>query len=222
MRDFIRGLQRKRKERKLRRQLPETVFTNIWRKNGWGGQESLSGKGSDLNQTRHLISVLPQVISRHGISSMVDLPCGDFNWMQYVDLSGIDYTGGDIVAGLIEHNKQIHSRTGVQFRHLDLISSRLPTADLYFVRDVFVHLSLEHINAALENIRSSGSHWLLTTTFPKENVNSDILTGQWRRLNLCLPPFSFPEPTELILEKGLPADHEQADKSLGLWRISDL
>jgi hypothetical protein len=46
------------------------------------------------------------------IHSLLDLPCGDFNWMQHVDLQGIKYTGGDIVEALvarIRHNTAMPS-----------------------------------------------------------------------------------------------------------------
>jgi len=44
----------------------------------------------------------------------------------------------------------------------------------------------------------------------------------WRALNLTLPPFNLPPPTLLILEKCTEAGGNAGDKSLGLWRITDL
>jgi hypothetical protein len=80
-----------------------------------------------------------------------------------------------------------------------------------------VHLSNRDIDRALNQFKHSGANYLLATTFPAHTVNSDIEAGGWRRLNLCAAPFSFPAPVFLLKEKD--ASHE---KSLGLWRISDL
>jgi hypothetical protein len=67
-------------------------------------------------------------------------------------------------------------------------------------------------------MKKSGSGYILTTTFPKK-TNYDITTGNWRPINLCAPPFNWSEPVELICENE-PGDN--SDKSMGLWRLSDL
>jgi hypothetical protein len=63
---------------------------------------------------------------------------------------------------------------------------------------------------------------LLTTTFPAAADNEDIVTGDWRVLNLECSPFDFPPPMELLNEGCTEAGGRFADKSLGLWRIADL
>src|ERR1035437_7820532 len=79
----------------------EQRFTNIYRYNKWNGKESISGTGSDIYNTKIIIKELPILFNEYGISTMLDLPCGDFNWMRNVDLNDIDYTGADIVIDLI-------------------------------------------------------------------------------------------------------------------------
>ena len=76
--------------------------------------------------------------------------------------------------------------------------------------------------AALKNIKRSGSRYLLTTTFTERDSNMDIQTGQWRPLNMLKPPFSFPSPIMIINEKCTEGDGSWGDKSLGLWKISDI
>jgi hypothetical protein len=63
---------------------------------------------------------------------------------------------------------------------------------------------------------------LLTTTFTEHPQNQDILTGQWREINLELEPFSLPKPLLPVNEECTEADGKYADKSLGLWRISEI
>src|SRR5271157_1733125 len=119
----------------------EVLFTNYYRKNTWLSKESRSGLGSELKQTREIIKQLPLLIKQFNIKSLLDIPCGDFNWMQHVDL-GCAYIGADIVKELIEENKRKYNKT---FVHLDLLTSKLPKVDLILCRDCLVHFSVEDV-----------------------------------------------------------------------------
>jgi SAM-dependent methyltransferase len=201
----------------------EAVFTRIWRQNYWGDGESRSGPGSNLRQTAILRRELAQLLAELGARSLLDLPCGDFNWMKEVEFpSGLAYVGGDIVAPLVEANRRQHARPGIEFQVLNLLGDRLPRADLVLCRDCLVHFSFADIFRAMENLRRSGSTYLLTTHFESRAGNHDILTGQWRPLSLTRPPFCFPAPLGVIRE-GCTADNGNfSDKTLSLWRISDI
>ncbi|MGH7414328.1 MAG: class I SAM-dependent methyltransferase [Candidatus Rokuibacteriota bacterium] len=199
----------------------EAVFRAKLLTNAWGGGESRSGRGSEAEQTRVLVAALPQVFRELGVGSLLDIPCGDFHWMREVDLAGIQYVGADIVPEVVEGN-QGFARDGVRFLRLDLLHSRLPRADLVLVRDCLVHLPYGDIFQALRNLCRSGSTYVLTTTFPNRKTNSDIRLGAWRPLNLELAPFAFPPPRHLINEHCPEDAGRYADKSLGLWRLSDI
>jgi hypothetical protein len=199
----------------------EKVFSDIYHGNKFGGRLSVSGRGSELEQTRVLIEQLPVLMREWRIGSLLDIPCGDFFWMRHVDLTGIDYVGADIVKEIVESNRQ-HQRTGVRFERVNLISDRLPKADMVLCRDCLVHLSFADAERSLRNICASGARLLLTTTFPDRTRNRDIDTGGWRTLNLEMPPFSFPPPLRLLNEQCTEWQGAYADKSLGLWRIPDV
>ncbi len=201
---------------------PAAAFRHAWRTNFWSGPESHSGQGSSLDQTARLREALPSLLSRHGVGSLLDLPCGDCHWISQVPLPGITYTGGDLLPEIVEGNRARFAGSGRRFLQLDLTSSRLPTADLLLCRDALVHLSFADIVAALGNLRSSSIGLLLTTTFPGEAVNQDITTGDWRPLNLECAPFGFPAPIERFNEGCTEGEGQFADKSLGLWRVEDL
>lgn len=210
------------RERRYGRMTPSQVFARIYQSNRWNGRESVSGRGSDLDQTADVVAGVPALLREIGAASLLDVPCGDFNWMQHADLAGIRYTGGDIVPDLIERNRRRFRREGVSFAVIDLTADDLPDADVLMVRDCFVHLSYDLIGRALENVRRSNITWLLATTFPDAPENRDIVTGQWRRLNLERPPFRFPPPERRIVETYFPAGHANHNKSPGLWRVADL
>ena len=89
-------------------------------------------------------------------------------------------------------------------------------------RDGLVHLGYPQIFRAFANLRRSGSTYLLATTFLELDANAEIDTGDWRPLNLCLPPFTLPEPLDVIVEGCTDAGGAYEDKALGLWRIADL
>ena len=218
----IRKIAKKIREIRLKPIDPETVFTRIYHKNEFGGRQSVSGPGSDLKQTKVIRRELPRLTKDFKISSMLDIPCGDFNWMRRVDLDKIQYLGADIVKNIIGQNKTNYKKKNIHFYHLNLIKDSLPKVGLVLCRDCLVHFSYHDIFLALKNICLSGSTYLLTTIFTGRTSNCDINTGAWRPLNLVLPPFNLPKPIEVINEKYLAEHGKYRDKSLGLWRIKEI
>lgn len=217
----LRWAYRKAYNLSLRLKSPEEVFTDIYRHNKWFGTESVSGVGSDATQTQVVVAKLPALLRELGVRSVLDVPCGDFFWMGKVDLGGIDYVGGDIVQDIVEGNRKAHGKDGVAFRRIDLIVDALPKADLVLVRDCLVHLSYDDIDRALRNICNSGATYLLATTFPGRG-NCDIPTGRWRPLDLQAAPFHLPAPLRVINEGCTEAGGQFHDKSLALWRVSEV
>lgn len=195
------------------------TFARIHASNHWGDSESLSGGGSTLTETEAVRRALPELFRRHGIRSLLDVPCGDFNWMQHVAPAVDEYIGADIVPALVADVSARHAAPGRRFLVLDLVTDDLPRADAVLARDVLIHLSQRDVRAALTNIRRSGAQWLLTTTYP-EHVNRDIITGDWRPLNLQAAPYLLPPPIELIPEET--QERQFSDRSLGLWSVASL
>ena len=75
---------------------PEERFTKIYQENHWNDSESRSGEGSTQENTQNIRSELPKVLKKYKIKSMLDAPCGDFNWMNVIKNTSIKYIGGDI------------------------------------------------------------------------------------------------------------------------------
>jgi hypothetical protein len=206
----------------LRARPAEDVFTSIFDGNKWQGKESVSGQGSDTQQTRVVIRELPVVIRDLGIRTLLDVPCGDFHWMKEVDRGEARYIGADIVAHLVQRNEVQYGSDRVRFQKLNLLTDNIPKVDMIFCRDCLVHFSFEDVFRALQNICSSESTYLLTTSFPGRRSNNDIVTGQWRPLNLQVAPMSLPAPLRTIEEECTENDGAFRDKSLCLWRVDDL
>jgi hypothetical protein len=200
----------------------EERFARIYQTNLWFDAESRSGTGSSLDATARLRDSLPPLLRSLNARSLLDVPCGDFNWMSRVDLSGIDYIGGDIVEPIVEANRQRYESPARRFMKVDLTSGSLPRADVILCRDCLVHFSFANIIAAFRTMKASGAGYLLTTTFPGRQINHDIVDGDWRPLNLAQSPFLLPEPQSLILEDCTEEGGAYADKALAVWRVSDL
>ena len=200
----------------------EDVFRSAITENKWGLNDSVSGGGSDLHQTQAVRERLPTLWSDFDISTVLDLPCGDFYWMKHVPMDDIRYIGADILSELVEHNNERYGRPNIAFRKLNLLEDTLPKVDLILCRDCLVHFSYRHIEAALRNICDSRSTYLLTTTFPEHRKNHDIATGQFRPINLQAQPLSLPVPLLTINEGCTEGNGVYHDKSLGLWRVSDI
>ena len=197
-------------------------FERIYSTNLWSDPVSRSGVGSGLDSTRVLRAELPVALRELEARVLLDVPCGDFTWMEHVDLSGIEYIGGDIVPSIVEENQRLHARGSRRFVGVDLTRDILPAADVLLCRDCLVHLSYANIRAALVNIARSNIRFVLMTSFPGRRDNYDVADGDWRALDFQAPPFSFPEPRLAIIENCEEEDGSYVDKSLLAWRVEDL
>ena len=207
------------------------AFEQAATENYWSDKDSVSGPGSNLIQTRVIRQEIPKLLKNYGIKKMLDAPCGDLFWMKELreELSKmlVQYIGADIVPSLVESNRQKYEDKKFSFVNLDIIHDQVPNVDLIFTRDCFIHLSYSNILAILRNYENSGSKYLLVSTYTRlsrknKNVDGFFLYG--RMLNMSKFPFYFPKPLELIVEgcTEVIGDENFTDKSLGLWRLSDL
>lgn len=198
-------------------------FTEIYRKNIWQGKHSKSGTGSNLAQTEVIRREIPKLLEEFGVEVFIDAPCGDFFWMNTVELNVRRYIGIDIVDDLIAQNNKKYANEQREFLCRDIINDKLPPSDLILSRDCLVHLTFEQALKAIKNFKKNGIKYLLCTTFVNRNKNDELAHKfAWRTLNMQLPPFNFPEPLKLINERCTEENGIYSDKSLGLWRIDDL
>ena len=198
-------------------------FQRIHETNLWGADTSVSGVGSELTATAAIRERLPGLLKELGVRSMLDAPCGDHRWMANLDLGIDSYVGMDIVPSIVEALQQRYRRDAHRsFMLGDLTKDPLPHCDLILSRDCLVHFSFATLAQAMRNLKASGATWLLTTTFPDLERNDDIEDADWRPLNFQRAPLNWPAPREVINERCTEAGGAYADKSLALWRLSDL
>jgi hypothetical protein len=200
----------------------EIIFTRIYKHNLWGNEFTLSGDGSTKDNTESIAKELPDLIRNLNTESFLDIPCGDFFWMKNVDLPVKKYIGADIVKKLIIGNNKKYGSEKYTFVSQDITIDDLPRVDIIFCRDCLPHLPNNSILSALKQIKKSGSRYLMTSTYVNRLKNEDNLLGLFHPVNLELPPFNLPKPLKIINDACISDRVNLPDKSIGLWRISDI
>ena len=197
-------------------------FEMIYNENFWESNESSPGIGSEIKNTKEVLNAIKLIIKQYKIKSIIDIPCGDFNWMSSLEMENIDYDGFDIVRSVIQENNIKFRKPNVNFYYSYMINSELAKGDLMFVRDCLVHFSFEDIKKSIFRIKQSKSTYLLSTSFANLKKNTDIYTGDWRPINLEKEPFNFPKPIITINEECDEMDGIYSDKCICLWEIEEL
>lgn len=193
---FLRIAENRFKRRALALHTRESRYTAIYLRGSARNKDNFSGTGSTLEYTSNLRQELPKLLDRLGVKTVLDVPCGDFYWMKHLLAEvNVEYIGGDIVLPLIESHNARHKNAKTTFVHIDLTADRLPGADIMICRDCLFHLSFHDIDGFLQNFVESGIPFLLTTTHINEGLfrNRDIVTGDFRLLDLFSSPFFFPQ-----------------------------
>ena len=183
----------------------KNIFTKVYLANLWGDETSVSGPGSSMEQTTEIRIQILQLIRKYKINTIIDAPCGDFNWMQELVKSIEDeidqYLGVDIVEELVNENNKKYQTSKINFKQIDITRNVVPIADLIICRDCFLHLSYRNIFKILKNFRKSGAKFILASSYI-EHKNSNVLNYSigGRALNLASFPFNVKNPTEIINE----------------------
>ncbi len=201
------------------------VFSYIYDSKHWDDGESLSGPGSSITSTSTIRSLLPAMLRSVGACSLLDAGCGDFNWMkELVEELGLElYFGVDIVQSVIEENQEKYGSDKIVFMNLDIAEDPLLKVDVIMCRDVLAHLSYEDIHRVLHNFRESGATYLLASSFSAiRDNNLEMISGNFRSVNLQRPPFNFPEPLISVFEFSSEEKMVRYGKRICLWRIADL
>jgi hypothetical protein len=193
----------------------EAIYTNrVWL-NG-RAEGTLSGLGSELTTTTQIRQSLPELLRSINANTLLDIGCGDFNWMREIELP-CSYVGIDVVGALITGNNARYGNKRTAFILRDAVEGILPSADAALCREVLFHLSFSDIARLVANVRNSGITFLIATTDDDLQFNSDIITGDFRRLNLSKRPFCFPAPVRMIKDGGV-----VNNRTLSVWRLADL
>ena len=216
----------------------ESIFTEIYRDNMWGGPDcefwSGSGSGNEdvVNPYVALVERQSEELGFRG-GTFVDLGCGDFRVGRLIAPLAGRYVGCDVVGALIAHNQRAFGTNAIHFAQLDIIHDPLPAGDVCFVRQVLQHLSNGQILRVIRKLPQY--RFVYITEHQPTNrdtavPNLDKLHGSDTRVTrgsgvyLDMPPFSI-QPAELarVLETkgvGLEEGSDPGVIRTFLWRPS--
>lgn len=167
----------------------ENKFDDIYATNAWGCG---SGEGSLPIHTKGYVSFLEDFVLRQKIESIVDVGCGDWQFSKNIHWGDIRYDGFDVASSVIAANQQFYSTDKVRFHLYSGDPNELPSADLLVAKDVLQHLSNEFIHSFLPHLSRFKFALLTNCVNPRvPTINQDIEAGDFRYLDLRLPPFNL-------------------------------
>ena len=198
---------------------------------------SPNGPGASLPLTENLREQLPGLWLTHGIKSVLDVACGDWNWMRYVDLSGIrNYYGWDVDPELItrcaqRYNEMMDAHPDKHLAHAwfdvrNVADTSFPNVDCILARHILIHFPNDYISDIIDKMRRGHARYLLTSNFP-EDTNEflyDPTRYAWvgymeHPVNLEIPPFSLSNKIDAIPEQCGPAGVLTHPHELALFEL---
>jgi len=217
-----------KREEQFAGKLPKEVFTEVFTINDWSSAESHSGMGSTLQYTTNTRKGLPLIWSKYNIKKVLDIGCGDFNWMKEIVHSLDYYKGTDVVEAITNLNKERYEEKGkIEFKTCDITEGcnyKRTEFNAIILKDVLVHFPTYVVIEVLNRIKSTGIKYVFITHFTEIKINSDITAfGQWRPLNMSLSEFGLGDPLEIITEETeeyMLKNITLNDKTLSLWQIN--
>jgi len=199
------------------RQLPDytRIFIEYYEQQFWANRSGSSGPNSDLVRTTGLQHSINRLMDHYEVVSIVDAGCGDANLIRGLSLERRVYLGLDCVPAMITINRQVFAAYDNYFFEVaDVVSDPLPEADLVISRDVLHYLPNTLIQIFLDNVKRSGSRYLLAThnTMATHSANVETNIGIFRPVNLTHSPFNYLAPLVTI-------EDTDEGKTMGLYLL---
>lgn len=168
------------------------------------GRESVSGPGSSLVAAAQALDLIRATIINQNLKSVLDLGCGDWNWMQKADFpdfgEGLDvsYEGWDASERIVASLQQEFGMGKIKFKLKDITTSALPKVDLIIARDVLFHIDESITLRMLEEIKKSCRYFISSSWLGvDENTNirpaPNIKGWGFYQINLNISPFKLAE-----------------------------
>jgi hypothetical protein len=200
---------------------------------------SPNGPGASLSLTENLRTELPKLWVRHNIRSVLDVACGDLNWMRHVDFTDLtapehtrpfNYFGWDIDPELIVRAQQrageMKGNPHTWFEMHNILDTPFLNVDCILARHILIHLPNDYISAVLDEMRHSHAKYLLASNFPDETNDFiyDPTRYAWigymeHPVNLEAPPFNLTTKIDAIPETPGPAGVLTARHELALFKL---
>jgi SAM-dependent methyltransferase len=173
----------------------EDIYKNaIWGRNAENAEHAgNSGTGSTMSSTIYWRLFLTEFLNNNHITSVVDAGCGDWEFSQSIDWTGIDYKGYDIVEAVVEADRKKYEKPNIHFFAADMIGTELPPADLLISKHVLQHLPNDAVKKFMTQFGKYRNVLLVNGVHPVtlSSDNPDIAPGGYRALDITAPPFNL-------------------------------
>lgn len=211
--------------------LMKKIFSNIYEKDHWNmdQDESKSGLGSTLDYTENIRNTLVKLIKDKDIKSMIDVSCGDWNWMKLIKNELCDYTGIDIVDDIINNNIIQYENDKTRFYCKDFLTIIRTlddnSVDLILCRHTCEHLPTNYNLEFIKECKRVSKYLLLTTkrisSTEPQNRDLDLSLNIYRPINLELPPY-YDMLNSYFVEKIYdgPSSHHDSEMAIHLYKFN--
>lgn len=148
-----------------------TTFTKIYDKKIWGNG---SGCGSSPAYNEKYMAILQNHLRVNAIQSVMDIGCGDWQHSQFIDWTGIDYNGLDVVKSVVEKNNDLYGKENIKFFHMDATKVSIPYKfDLVILKDVLQHWDDETIVTFMDKLLMAGHKQIMIINTAFSNFKKD-------------------------------------------------
>lgn len=180
-----------------------------------GSRESASGPGSANAVTKTAKKLIVDTVKNKGIKRIVDLGCGDWNWMKTIrqEFSDVYYEGWDANQEMIDNLNDEFGNENTKFYVKDITTDKLDNFDLAICRDVLFHMEFSNALKVLTNIDNADIPHLITSCFLKVEKNTNIspynhIRSDWGfyKINLNIEPFNMSDFLVESLEEDIVND----------------
>lgn len=164
-------------------------FKKIYENNEWTYG---SGEGSLPIHNLGYMEILESIIKENKIKSIIDLGCGDWQFSEFINWDGVQYDGYDLIKSIINKNRENYRESNIRFHLFSGDFNELPKADLLIAKDVLQHWSHNTINKFIPHLKKY-KYSLITNCVKRsgKTKNLDIDDGEFRHLDIRLPPFNL-------------------------------
>ncbi len=164
------------------------IFSSWYHRDGQG-----SGPGSASAYTSRYRAFLEAFIRDRKVRSIVDYGCGDWQFSKLVDWGDVEYVGLEIVPGLVDRLQADYGNERRRFVCVDADHPNIQGCDLLIAKDVVQHLTNGDILLLERLFSEKASHiiWVNDLDQDPSKNNHEIHRGDYRKLDLRLPPFQF-------------------------------
>jgi SAM-dependent methyltransferase len=176
----------------------QETFQGIYNNFMWKStnNESRSGEGSTLNNTVLIRGILCKIITKYKIKKMLDIGCGDWNWMKEIkkDLPA-EYIGLDAAPKVIYYNQENYGiENKIKFVCDDSLSylskCESKSFDLILIRHNLEHLPNNYNIKLLKQLTSCTKYALITSAkHERKDTNGKCRFGGYRPINLLKKPY---------------------------------